>query len=502
MFRGFAAALIGLALCACAPADALRVAVDGGIVRGAEANGVRRFLSLPYAAPPLGDLRWRAPQPLIAWTGERDATVFGPSCTQNISANGWGPWTGEFSPQGAVSEDCLTLSVWTPARGANERLPVMLWIHGGGFTDGGEATAVYNGQALAEHGVIVVSMNYRVSGFGMLTHPALEAANSDARGNLPLWDSLAALAWVNANIARFGGDPAQVTIAGQSAGGAIVYALLDAPQARGMIARAIIQSFPPGSHTFATREEAEADAAAFAASLNASTAAALRAAPADDVLRASDQHHMDLYVDGLVVSDRLGAALPLLNDVPILIGVTADESSWLPETATETRARLAENGPAFAALYPAGDDQALREAALLSDRDQALVSLERWGGARAARGGAATYMYLWTHAPPGPDAARYRAFHSSEVPYMFGTLSAAPWRGYTMADERIAERMLGYWSNFVKSGDPNGPGLPDWPADPQTVMQLGDAFAPMVPLNPAVRAYWNARFDSRGEYRF
>lgn len=484
-----------------------RVAVAGGEIQGAEQNGVRRFLSVPYAAAPVGELRWRAPQPVQAWDGVRDGTHFGPSCTQNISASGWGPWTREFSPQGAASEDCLTLSVWTPARGANERLPVLIWIPGGGFTDGGEATPLLDGQALAEQGIVVVSINYRVAAFGTLAHPALEAEPDGGRGNYALRDALAALQWVNANIERFGGDEHQVTIAGQSAGGALVYAMLDAPQASGMFHRAIIQSFAPGSHSFATREQAERDGAAFATALGATDAAQMRAATAADVLRVSSDMHLDLHVDGATIREPFGASLPLLNDVPIMMGITADEASWVPEDAARTRTRLAEYGANFARLYPAEDDAALRDAALLSDRHSTLVAMERWAtarSARSARNGAELYLYLWTHTLPGPDAARYRAFHSSEVPYMFGALDAAPERGFTAIDREISARMVAYWSNFVKTGDPNGADLPAWPssAEAPAYMELGDNFASVSPMNDDVRTFWNQRFDAAREYRF
>lgn len=238
-----------LVFAGCAPTDLSRLRVEQGEAQGVVRDGVRIFRSLPYAAPPVGDLRFRGPRPAPAWDGVRDATQPGPLCTQNTAGAEWGPWTGAFAPRGPVSEDCLTLSVWTPARGANERLPVMFWIPGGGFTDGGEAMTVYDGEAPARRGIIVVSINYRVNAFGLLVHPALEPEPDGAYGNYLLRDTIAALQWVQANIAAFGGDPARVTIAGQSAGGALAYALLDSQQASGLFSAAILQSFPPGSHT-------------------------------------------------------------------------------------------------------------------------------------------------------------------------------------------------------------------------------------------------------------
>lgn len=502
MVRIILAAWCFALLAGCVEQDLSRVRVAHGEAHGVVRNGVRIFRSLPYAAAPVGDLRFRGPQPAVAWEGVRDATHPGPLCTQNAAGAEWGPWTGNFAPRGPVSEDCLTLSVWTPARSRGARLPVMFWIPGGGFTDGGEAMSVYDGEALARRGVIVVTINYRVGAFGLLSHPALEPEADGGRGNYLLRDTLAALQWVNANIEAFGGDPARVTIAGQSAGAALAYVLLDSPQASGLFAGAILQSFPPGSETLPDSATAEANGLTSAAELRAANAADLRAASAESITGLHDG--LNLHVDGVLITDPAFATTPYLNDVPILAGVTADELSFFQPGLRHYARDAAEYGLAFSALYPAADDASAREAFLRSHREATLVGLERW--AHATRGGAPLYLYLWTHAMPGPDAQTYGAFHSSEVPYMFGSLDAFAERPLTDRDRAISAQMLDYWANFVKTGDPNGASAAAWPrgdVERPVFMQLGDAFEPIADLMPtASRAFWNAQYDATGSYRF
>lgn len=455
-------------------------------------GGVSVFYSLPYAAPPTGPLRWRAPRPAVPWTGVRSAKTFGPSCTQNISAKGWGPWTGEFSPQGAVSEDCLTLTIWTPPHKPGERLPVMLWIPGGGLTDGGEAAAVTNAAALAARGIVVVSINYRVAAFGLLAHPATPAEADGTRGNQAVRDALAALAWTHRNAAAFGGDPERITLAGQSAGGALSYILLAHPKARGLISGAIIQSFPPGT------ERLPEAAAMREASLKFGEP--MLTAPAADVLAASGEAGLNLFVDGVNIRDPGFAPIADIAPVPILIGVTADEASWLKPSLESHRKSAGKYGPDFARLYPAATDAQALDAALAADRDANLVGLQRWRTARAKAASGASFVYLWDHRLPGPQAALYRAFHSSEVPYMFGSLELIPGRSFTERDREIAARMMDYWANFVKTGDPNGAGQPAWPRE--GVMRLGEAFEPLPPISADKAALFNAHDDRTGQFSF
>jgi para-nitrobenzyl esterase len=499
MIRTFIGTMLLVILTACAQPDLSRVHVEQGEAQGVVRDGVRVFRSLPYAAAPVGELRFRGPQAAPTWQGVRDATQPGPLCTQNTAGAEWGPWTGAFAPRGPVSEDCLTLSVWTPARNANETLPVMVWIPGGGFTDGGEAMSIYDGEALARRGVIVVTINYRVNAFGLLVHPALDAEPDGARGNYLLRDTIAALQWVHTNIRAFGGDPSRVTIAGQSAGGALAYALLDASQATGLFSGAILQSFPPGSHTLPDQAIALANGARLTG--DADTADEFRALPAEQVLAWHDD--LDLHVDNVLISNAQFAAPPYINDVPIMAGITADELSFFRPNLESYRRDAEPYGAAYAALYPATGDSSGAEAFLRSNRERAMVGLERW--ARATQGGAPLYLFLWTHTPPGANTQTFRAFHSSEVIYMFGSLATAPERGFTDADRAISERMLDLWANFVKSGDPNGASGGDWlraDVDTPVFMELGDAFAPRAPLPANVRDFWNSQYDARGEYRF
>jgi len=359
---------------------------------------------------------------------------------------------------------------------------------------------VYDGATLARRGIIVVTINYRVAAFGLLAHPALE--QDGASGNYTLRDALAALRWVHANIAAFGGDPGRVTIAGQSAGAALAYIMLDSAEARGLFHAAILQSFPPGSETLPDRATAYTVGARIAQELHASDATGLRAASADAVLH-SNGDGLNLYVDGALIRDPHFASLPYLNDVPIMAGMTADELSFLSPNLARYREAATRYGGAFTQLYPAHNDAEAAEAFLRSDREATMVGLQRW--ARGTRGGAPLYLYLWDHAVPGPDAARYRAFHSSEVIYMFGSFAAAPERPFTAVDRTISERMLDYWSNFVKTGNPNSPGVQAWPradTDAPVFMELGDRFAPMAPLPATVSAFFNAYDDAHDLYRF
>ncbi len=491
--RVWAAALL-LALIAPAVAAAQpRTTVAQGIAEGvALPNGVSVYYSLPYAASPTGPLRWRAPRTAPAWRGVRSARAFGPSCTQNISSKGWGPWTSEFSPQGAVSENCLTLTVWTPAHRPGQRLPVMLWIPGGGLTDGGEAVAATNAQALAARGIVVVSINYRVAAFGLLAHPAVEPEPDGTRGNQAARDALAALTWVHANADAFGGDPRRITVAGQSAGGALTYILLAHPEAKGLIAGAIIQSFPPGGERLPDAKTMRASSLALGE--------VMLTAPASEILAGSDDAGLNLFVDGVTIRDDGFAPLADIAPVPILIGVTSDEASWLKPTLASHRQSAATYGPDFARHYPATTEAEALDAALAADRDANLVGLERWRDARARARGGATFIYLWDHPLPGPQAALYRAFHSSEVPYVFGSLDLIPGRTFTDRDHAISGRMMDYWVNFVSTGDPDGARSPTWPRD--GIMRLGEAFEPLPPLPTDVEALFKGHYDRTGQFSY
>ena len=441
------------------------VKVDGGLVSGLPARdaSIIAFKGIPFAAPPVGDLRWRAPQPVIPWQGVRKAADFGTSCVQTLTPGkkGFGPWTWEFLTQNQVGEDCLTLNVWTPAKSPRAKLPVFVWIYGGGFNSGSSEVPLYDGEGLASKGLIVVTINYRVGILGFFAHPELtKESGHNASGNQGLLDQVAALQWVHRNIAAFGGDPARVTIAGQSAGAMSVMELLTSPLTNGLFHGAIVQSgvsclmdAATAAHMQGeTLASAEAAGVAFATKQGATSLKDLRALPWQTLLKASpaDVHFVPI-VDGYLEPSADGK----LHDVATMAGCTTGEIST----------GVMGGGPPNPAAA-----------------DQRLSALYQWARQRAATAKQPAYLYLWDHVLPGPDAARYGAFHSSELAYVLNTLHASD-RPFTDADRKIAEMMSSYWANFVTTGNPNGAGVPKWPAvsDKREVMEVGDHTGP-VPL--------------------
>jgi para-nitrobenzyl esterase len=470
-----------------------RARSTSGDLEGLEAGGVQVFRGVPYAAPPVGALRWRPPQAVPAWSGVRSATRFGHSCWQAVSPQGFGPWTHEYVVPGDISEDCLYLNVWTPARRSG-RLPVLVWIHGGGFNSGSGAIPIYDGQALARRGVVVVTLNYRVGVFGFLQHPELtKEAGSGPVGNFGLQDVAAALRWVQANITAFGGDPARVTLAGQSAGGMAVAELIAMPSARGLFSGAIIESGLP--RPLPTLAKAERDGVAFAEEKGAPTLAALRALPPE---RLQPSHGANAIRFGPAADGRLlpHADWSPVSDVPTLAGYTADEGSALGQDYGSTDrtafATLLDTsfGPAAARmgrLYPTSTASERAEANRQVHRDAALAKLYGWAVDRSRSSRTPVYAYLFTHVLPGPQAGRWGAFHSSEIPYVFGTLDAAPERHVAASDRALSVMMACYWTTFIAVGRPSCPGAPAWPAlapDHPELMQL-DLSPKVQPVLPA-----------------
>lgn len=284
-----------------------------------------------------------------------------------------------------------------------------------------------------------------------------------------------------------------------------MYAMLAHPQTRSLIAGAIIQSFPPGSERLPDAAVMRQASQQFGLQLGATTLAQLRTASPEAVLAASGDANLNLYVDGAAIADPMFAAIDQLADVPIMIGVTADETSYLQPNLAQHQQDAARYGEGFLALYPAANDAEALDASLRASRDGNLVGLSRWADARAHASPAATFMYLWRHSLPGPNADRYRAFHSSELPYMFGSFAAAPQRPFTEGDHAIGDAMMAYWSNFVKRGDPNGAALPPWPAAREgapAFMELGDRFETLPPLSPEILSFFNAHYDRVGAFAF
>src|SRR5579863_9356064 len=445
---------------------AQRVVTESGAISGVGEGGLNTYKGVPFAAPPLGDLRWRAPAPVAAWTGTRKADAFAPACMQlGVSM------PGEMPP--AVSEDCLYLNIWTPAKGAREHLPVMVWIYGGGYSNGSASMPLYWGDRLALKGVIVVTIAYRLGPLGFLAHPELTRESPHgASGNYALMDQIAALRWVQRNIAGFGGDPTRVTIAGQSAGSNSVSLLLASPLAKGLFQQAIGESggvFEPLQIAPSYRlANAERDGEAYAASLGAHSIAELRKLPAADLLKgaASTVSHpiVEPYVLPATPYDVFAGGHQ--HDVPTLIGFNAEEPRAFANVTDINKVRAA----TFVSDPPAWWPPPLRSPALLStfphatdvEAQNSLVELETalrfgwdvwaWARLQASSGHGGVYVYRFDHKPPFPADSIYAdwgAAHYVELWYVFDHLDQEPW-SWTSADRRLADSISSYWMNFVK----------------------------------------------------
>jgi len=460
------------------------VRVSGGLVAGSILpDGVRSFRGIPFAAPPVGKLRWREPQPAHAWRGVRTATRFGPQCMQP-------PIFGDmvFRSDG-MSEDCLYLNVWAPApaRTAGRRQPVLLYFFGGGFVAGDGSELRYDGASLARHGIIVVTTNYRLGAFGFLAHPELTRESPHhSSGNYGLLDQAAALAWVRRNIAAFGGDPHRITIGGESAGSISVCAQMASPLSRQLIAGAIGESggMIGGSLTPVPLAEAERLGVVFAGSVGAESLAALRALPAESLLAASGrpgQGRFPSAVDGWFfpsTPEEVFAAGRQAR-VPLLVGWNTQEASWRAlfgtrEPTPQDYAAVVDslygaNAAELLRLLPGTSAQQVMESAMLLAGSR-FIAFGTWKWAELHHAsGRRVYRYLYarprpaTVAPasgPPPDGA----VHSAEIEYALGNLATNDVYAWTPADDSLSALMQSYFANFVKTGDPNGAGLPSWPA--------------------------------------
>jgi para-nitrobenzyl esterase len=471
--------------------------VETGLLRPAVgANpAISVFRGVPFAAPPVGERRWRAPEPVAAWDGVREAAVFAPSCMQKEQRRLL-PWTEEYMPQNALSEDCLALNIWTGASSDAERRPVLVYIHGGAYTGGSGEVSLYDGEALAARGVVVVTINYRLGVFGFFSHPALtQQSGHEASGNYGLMDQVAALAWVQRNIGAFGGDPRAVTVAGQSAGAGSVHLLTTSPLARGLFQRAITQSGAwDMRQLLPERTEAESRGLAFAHGRSLEELRALGAEQLRDEAVAS-QIGFRPSVDGWVVPDQVQHVYARKRqiDVPLLAGLTADEESSQPSygslDARQLQELLEKRFPGQASRlgnhYSASSAREAHELQKQLSRDEGLAKLRAWRELRARSGRAPDFGYYFERAIPWPEQPRYQAFHSAELPYMFDNLArlSRPWEP---VDHELANRMASYWVNFIRVGDPNGDRLPPWPADSERVLRLGpEPRAELMP-DPAV----------------
>lgn len=484
-YRFFAAGVCAFLLSATAvhASDSLTVMTDGGRVVGTLSGDgqVRSFLGIPYAAPPVGPLRWKPPQPAAKWSGVRSATSFGPRCMQTKL------FPDMVFRDPGPSEDCLTLNVWVPAGKNAAPLPVMVWIHGGGFVTGGSSEPRQDGEHLARKGVIVVSMNYRLGIFGFFALPSLRAESAKhAAGNYGLMDQASALEWVHRNIAAFGGDPNKVTIFGESAGSISVNALMASPLLRGSFVGAIGESggalTGPGL-TFLSQRVSDQRGEKFARSaFKNSSLSFLRSVSAADLLKAATAapHSEETFwpnVDGDFLPESVADifAKGEQSHVPLLAGWNKDEGSQAvldqPEKPTpESLRAMAEKrfGPRaqeFLNVYAASNDaEALRVAEDFAGDAFIAYSTWQWLEAQVKTGNSPVYRYRFDLGSPGdPFHPALLAFHSDDIEYVFGTLDSRHGAKWRPEDYKLSELMQNCWTNFAKSGDPNGPGLPRWP---------------------------------------
>jgi len=515
MKRGLAVFTLLITATVCfpaSPADSI-IATQAGKVSGVvnPDGSVTSFKGIPFAAPPVGSLRWRGPQPVAPWSSVLKADHFGASCMQGPNTP-FGPWTREYMYVTPANEDCLFLNIWTPQPSSAARLPVLVYIYGGAFTSGSGDVPIYDGEALARTGMVVVTFNYRVGPFGFLAHPELTAESGHhASGNYGLMDQIAALHWVKDNIHGFGGDSLRVAIAGQSAGAMSVQDLLASPLARGLFHAAIADSGIGGRgvpvRTLAEAEKAGAD---FAASKKAGSIAALRALRAADLVgRPGTGAQFAPIVDGWVVPDQpmtLTTSADLDNDLPVITGFQADDFRMGGGGPQMTAAKFQERARAmygpmadeFFKLYPADNDEQARQSEAASARDRARSGMYLWASKRAATHKCPVYIYYFDRAIPWPAHPEFGAFHSGELPYTFGNLKFLD-RPWEPVDTRIAHMMMTYWKGMAAAGNPNSGSLPLWdPVDPsrRSVMRLGAESGPILPADDARFNFWKRYFES------
>ncbi len=472
------------------------VKVEGGTISGTTnpAGDIQIFKGIPFAAPPVGDLRWKAPQPVIKWTGIRKCTEFSASPMQS-SPVPFGPWSEEYLiPKTPISEDCLYLNLWTGAKSPEEKRPVIVWIYGGGFSSGGAGVPVYDGVAMAKKGIVFVSINYRVGVFGFFAHPELtKESGRNASGNYGLMDQVAGLEWVKKNIAAFGGDPNNVTIAGQSAGSMSVNCLVASPLCKGLFKRAIAES---GAEFLASHEmqtsllnQAEEAGVRYAQSFHVNSVAELRKIPADELLKkplASRGPIVDGYVLPQSIANIFAAGKQ--NEVGLLTGWNENDGVIFGKMKNaEDFKKQAEqlygtDAARFLQLYPADSDEEAAASQAAVSRDMIFgIQNYTFANLQADHSRYQTYLYRFARRLPARgDYVKYGAFHTGEVAYAYDNLDfvhRCPWEP---VDHELAKTMSSYWANFASTGNPNGNGLPVWPAyntkDFQT-MVLGEKTA-------------------------
>jgi para-nitrobenzyl esterase len=489
---------------------------SAGWLSGAWDDSVARFRGIPFAAPPVGPHRWRPPRPVDRWAGRRRAQAFGPAPVQPQPRRDSIMFHANFADRRSLtmSEDCLYLNVTTPDPSPAAGLPVMVWVHGGGNRYGYGSQDIHDAARLARRGVVVVTFNYRLGALGFLAHPGLSRESAEgASGNYGLMDVVAALQWVATSIRAFGGDPARVTAAGNSAGAALVCHLMGAPGAAGLFSRAIGQSSSGiyrAEGAMTTIYQAEAHGLACAASLGAPDVATLRRISGLEVSAAAG--HFGPVLDGRVLSTDTQHVFAAGRQaaIPLLVGSNRDEGSVYarPGDAAEISALAgAAADPAFADVYPAGSQEDRRRSARMYVGDTRFVwPVWRWAVTHSATAAAPAWVYRFEREPPLPrdlelmpppdGGGGYGVFHTAELPYMWDNLHTRPWP-WEPADRQLAATMADAWVRFVESGDPNGGGLAPWPAltaGPQpAVMRFADAARPAAPYRSAAMRLLDAR---------
>jgi len=460
-------AALAIIICAALPALAQisSAKVTGGVVEGVVKDGIASFKGIPFAAPPVGDLRWKSPQPVKPWDGVRKADEFAPGPMQDTS---FGAKLG--GPQ-KISEDCLYLNVWTGAQKAGERRPVMVWIYGGGFGIGMTSTPTYDGTNFAKKGVVLVSVAYRLGPMGFLAHPELTKESGHGSGAYGIQDQIAGLRWVKENIARFGGDPAKVTIFGESAGGMSVGMLVTSPMARGLFQRAISESGGAMASTRESLKMAEEQGKAYLSKLGANDIKAARALSAEAIQK--DTKGMGSFrpvADGDTIVENPYEAFEAgkFNDTPVLVGTNSNEGGLFvtqkttgPEFEKMVRSRFGASADAILKAYPhATDAEATRSAKDIMRDSTFAWSTWAWARMQSRKGKDKAFVYYFDHrTPASPDGAN----HAAEISYVFANLGGMG-GGNGPEDKALSELISSYWVNFAKNGDPNGPGLPVWPA--------------------------------------
>jgi len=478
------AALFLIIASSCTKTQPGQVKVEGGWIQGTVTENLTVYKGIPFAAPPVGELRWKAPQPVEKWEGVKQTTEYAPA-----------PFQGGNPPEGK-SEDCLYLNVWTPAKSPKEKIPVLVWIYGGGFSFGSTAGPVSDGEKLASKGVVLVSIAYRVNQLGFLVHPELSAENPNhVSGNYGLLDQIAGLEWIQKNIAAFGGDPEKVTIFGESAGGISVSMLCASPLAKGLFQGAISESggsFGPTRPTTYPGEnmkplkQAEMEGEEFASKAGVSSIADLRKIPADSLPLGFGMPGGWPIVDGYVIPDDQHKLYEAgkYNDTPILVGYNSDEGASFTWEKTPdafiagVEKRYGKFADTLLKVYPVGENSVPKSARDLS-RDAAF-GWQTWSWARlqSQTGKSKVFYYYFDQHPDYPkDSPQfgYGSPHGQDVAYVFMNLYASNPQT-TKSDLEISEAMGTYWTNFAKYGDPNGDSVPEWPAftlENPVVMYLG-----------------------------